>query len=170
MKRFYCSMIVMLFSVIAFAGSPIKVSNGKTSFLKESAKACVTFDWSAAKWDNGKTLKEHWGNNYEMLIKAGAESFIKGFDAVSKKLKTSDAEGKYLFDIKITNVDEFFSAMSVVPGHKHKVWATIDVIEKANNNKVCEIKVESFKGGRDFSIDDSFKECMSDLGKSIAKL
>ena len=60
--------------------------------------------------------------------------------------------------------------MSLVPGHKHKVWGTVAVIDVLTNSAVCEATFEELTGGRDFAIDDSFFKCMSDLGKAVSKI
>lgn len=70
--------------------------------------------------------------------------------------------------VKFSNFDKFFSAMSIVPGNKHKIWGEITVVDKKTNEVICVFKVDEFKGGRDFSIFDSFKESMSDLGSDLA--
>ena len=38
-----------------------------------------------------------------------------------------------------------------------------------NGEVICTYKVDEFKGGRDFSIFDSYKEAMQDLGSKLAK-
>jgi hypothetical protein len=60
--------------------------------------------------------------------------------------------------------------MSVVPGHKHKVWAKIKITDKTSDKIVCVLKVIEFKGGRDLVKYDSYTEMMHDLGKELAVL
>jgi hypothetical protein len=58
---------------------------------------------------------------------------------------------------------------SIVPGNKHKIWAEITVTDKGSGEVICTYNVKEFKGGRDFSIFDSFKEAMRDLGSELAQ-
>ncbi len=169
MKKIILTLSLLLMCMCVFAGS-VKVTKGKTSGFKENANASVAFQWDGAKWDRGEPLQQHWGNDYDRLKQVGESAFIQGFNEKSKKIKIEETDAHYRMDIKIVSLDSFFSVMSIVPGHKHKVDAIITIYEVSTDRLVCEIKTDEFEGGRDFSYDDSFTECMSDLGKKIAKL
>ncbi|MBR4389167.1 MAG: hypothetical protein IKT00_08315 [Prevotella sp.] len=169
MKKYVLTLSLLLMCVSAFAGS-VKVTKGKTSGFKENANASISFQWDGAKWDRGEPLQQHWGNDYERLKQVGESSFIQGFNEKSKKLMIEEAEGQYRMVVKIVSLDSFFSVMSFVPGHKHKVDAIITIYEVSTDSLICEIKTDEFEGGRDFSYDDSYAECMGDLGKKISKM
>lgn len=169
MKRLFFAICVSMFTVFAFAGG-IKVRQGKASYMKKSGNVAVVIDWNKAKWNNEMPLKEHWDNEYKAYIDAGLASFIEGFNKESKKLKAVDANkpSDYVMAITISNVDRFYSVMSIVPGNKHKIWGEVSVKNKRTGEEVCTYVIDEFKGGRDFSIFDSFKEAMNDMGAKLA--
>lgn len=172
MKKLLISLLLVTTFVGALAGNPMRVTSGNGSFLKESASATATFDWSQTQWDYTIPLTEQWGNEYNKLIKLGERAFIEGFNENSKKLKIQDTDGQYRIQVSVTNVDKFYSAvsLSIVPGYKHKVWGKIVVVDVLTNAVICEIAFDELTGGRDFLVDDSFIRCMSDLGKAMAKI
>lgn len=168
MKRFSLTLCLTLFAVFAFAGG-IKVSQGKASFMKNEATINVVFNWKDAKWNNEIPVKEQWNDEYQAYVENGEACFIEGFNKSSKKVKiTKDSTADYVMTINFSNFDKFFSAMSIVPGNKHKIWGEIVVTDKKTGDVVCKYLVKEFKGGRDFSVFDSFKESMEDLGSELA--
>lgn len=170
MKKFFISMLMVCTFISVYAGNPMKVTSGNGKFLKDAATATVSFDWSQAQWNNEKPLTDQWGDEYQKLVEAGEKAFKEGFNENSKKVKIAEADAKYRIEIKITNMDKYYGVMSLVPGYKHKTWGTVAVIDILTNTAVCEAAFEELTGGRDFTIDDSFLKCMSDLGKAIAKI
>lgn len=172
MKKLIAIFCLGIYSVLAFAGDGIKVTNGKATFLKEEATAEIVFCWKGAKWDNSQSLKEHYGTAYDAQVKAAETSFLTGFNDKSKKVsaKSNDASAKYQIKIEITNLDKFYNVMSFIPGFTHKVWANVKVVEKASGSVVCEAVVEEFEEGRDFTEDDSLKKVFVEFGGKIARL
>lgn len=173
MKKIQLLMVALLVSCSVFAGK-IDVVEGNSKFLKSEGVMKVIIDWSDAKYAEKETLKEAWNKDkqeYDSYVEKGEKSLLEGFNKSSKKLKASkDAENPdYTMLIKITNVDYFFSVMSIVPGHKFTVWAEITVKDK-NGNVVCKAKANRFKGGRDFVRDDAYTEMMRDFGKELSSL
>ncbi len=172
MKRLFLAFFVVMFAVFAFAGG-IKVRQGKASYIKEkNGKVAVVINWDKAKWNNEKPLKEQWGDEYKEYVKAGLANFIEGFNKESQKVKavSSDEPSDYVMTITISNVDKFYSVMSIVPGNKHKIWGEASVRNKKTGEEVCTYVIDEFKGGRDFSIFDSFKEAMRDMGAKLASI
>lgn len=169
MKKILLAFCVTMFTVSTFADG-IKISQGKSSYKKNEGKILVVFNWADAKWDNEKPIKEQWKEEYQTYVEKGEEKFIEGFNETSTKVKAvkSESEADYVMTVNITNVDEFFSVMSMVPGHKHRVTGEITVKDK-KGEVICIYVADEFKGGRDFSILDSFTEAMQDLGAKIAK-
>lgn len=169
MKKICLTFCMAMIAMLAFAGG-IKVSQGNAKFMKNEGVIAVFFDWSNAKWNFEKPVKEQWDAEYEAYVENGEAQFIEGFNKKSKKIKiVKDASSTdYVMTVKFSNFDKFFSAMSIVPGNKHKIWGEITVVDKKTNEVICVFKVDEFKGGRDFSIFDSFKESMSDLGSDLA--
>lgn len=171
MKRTVLTLIAMLICVVSFADNSTTIIQGNASFLKKAGIANISFDWSHAEWDNGReTLQEHWGEDYEKTVKRGEKAFINNFNKNSKKLKISTDSAQYHIEVEMGNIDYFFSAMSFVPGHKHRISAKIKVIELSTGNTVCVIDVDARKGGRDFVISDSFVKAMEQIGEDVAKL
>lgn len=170
MKKILMLLSVMIISLVANAVD-IKVVSGKASFMKQEGSAVVLFNWDGAKYDNKESLKDYWKEDYDKYLSEGKKKFIEGFNSSSKKVKLGETDDAgYIFTVEVTNIDYFFSAMSLVPGHKHRIWCTITITEKATGNEVCKADVKEFKGGRDFSKFDSFTEMMLDLGKQVGKM
>ena len=171
MKKILFTIVSLLVTVNMFAGSSIKVKEGDASFMKNSGTVAVVINWDNAQWNKEMPVREHWTEEYDTYVSEGYAKFVEGFNEKSKSLKVADsAEGAtYVMNIEVTNVDRFWSAMSVVPGNKHKMWGTVTVTEKATGKVVCVYSLNEFKGGRDFSILDSFKEMMKNLGKELAE-
>lgn len=137
--------------------------------MKNDATVNVVLNWKDAKWNNEIPIKEQWGDEYQAYVERGEEFFIKGFNKTSKKVRIVEENiADYVMIINISNVDKFFSAMSLVPGNKHKIWGEIVVTDKKTGDLVCKYSVKEFKGGRDFSVFDSFTECMEDMGSELA--
>ena len=113
MKKLLFTMLMLCTIIGAYAGNPMKVTNGNGKFLKEAATATVTFDWSQAQWNNEKPLTDQWGEDYQKLIEAGEKAFKEGFNENSKKVKIADGEVKYRFDVKITNIVEHLSSYCI---------------------------------------------------------
>lgn len=170
MKRFSLSLIVVALSTMfAYAGG-IKVVQGKASFMKNEGNMTVVFNWKEAKWNNEEPVKEHWGDEYQAYVENGESCFIDAFNKSSKKVRiVKEGESSdYVMTVNFSNFDKFFSAMSIVPGNKHKIWAEIIVTDKNSGEVICKYAVKEFKGGRDFSVFDSFKESMADLASELA--
>ena len=117
--------------------------------------------------DQSKYDKEE----YDAYVENGEAQFIEGVNKKSKKvvIVKDDSSADYIMTIKFSNFDKFFSVMSLVPGNKHKIWGEIIVKDKKTGEVICTYIVKEFKGGRDFSIFDSFKESMLDLGSELAE-
>ena len=169
MKKIYLTICMAMMAVLAFAGG-IKVSKGKANYMKNEGKMTVVFDWTNAQWNNEGPVKDQWKEEYEAYVENGEAKFIEGFNDKSKKVKIVKGESSpnYVMTIKFSNFDRFYSMMSIVPGNKHKIWAEITVSDKNTGEVICVYNVKEFKGGRDFSIFDSFKESMEDLGSELA--
>lgn len=170
MKKFSLTLFMTLFALLASA-SDIKVTQGKTSYLKSEGTMTVVFNWDNAKWDRGSSVKDEWAEQFESYKNEGEQFFIDGFNKASKmvNLSTENSTADYTMNVEFTNFDKFYSVMSLVPGHKHKVWANITVTDNKTGETVCTYKVTEFEGGRDFSLFDSYTEMMRDLGSKLAK-
>lgn len=171
MKKILLTLTLVVICVCAFADNTTTVTEGSASFLKVKANANIVFNWDNAEWDNGReTLKEHWGDDYDKTTKRGEKAFINSFNENSKNIKINNDSARYKIEVNMGNIDYFFSATSIVPGHKHRVSATINVIDLLSGTKVCVITVNARKGGRDFVVSDSFVKAMSRIGEDVATL
>ena len=170
MKRIILTLCALLTTIIITAGT-IDITSGSKKFLKSKGTICVTFNWDNAHWANGETLQQRWDKEYNMHIEEGAATFIKGFNEENKKLKavTNADNADYTMTIDVQKIDYFFSATSIVPGHKHDIWAKVTVRDKAGNT-VCEITIERMKGSRDFVVYDSYIKMMRKLGNELPSL
>ena len=170
MKRFYLTIVAALFAMCAFAEG-IEIVQGEASFMKRTGSIAVVFNWKDAKWDKRIPVREEWKDEYQTYVDRGEESFVKGFNKSSKKMKIAGggSPADYVMTVNFLSFDKFFSATSIVPGFKHCIWAEIVVTDKSTGEMVCTYRAERFKGGRDFSIFDSFTESMEDLGSRLPK-
>lgn len=169
MKKILTLLCMAFVCICAHAGKNVTVTQGSTDFLKESVKLGVTFDWSQAKYDNNGDIEEKL-KDFDKMKTYAQTSFIAGFNANAKKARIiEEGDTDYSIVVKVTNVDMFFSAMSIIPGYKFKVWATVTVKNVKTGEMVCEVIADEVKGDRDFKIDDSYRKCMKLLGELIAK-
>ena len=171
MKKTILATCMLLVSLCAIASNGIVITEGTTSFLREYETANVVFNWNEATWDITLPLSEHWGSNNDSMKAAGKRYFVDGFNDTSKKLRINDNSGcKYRIEVHITNLSYFTSPLPFLTGYRHRVSGSITVVANATNETVCVIFVDSFVGGRDTDFNDSYTECMEDLGKKLASL
>ena len=173
MKKLHLSLLLFaMFSMAAMAANPVTVVSGSTSFLKENAEAVVSFNWEETQWKDGGLFKEEVdAEEFSKYTASAPAKFKEGFNQKSKHLRIGDnkEKAKYAINIKVLKIDYFFSVMSIVPGHKHTVWARIEVVDQKSKEVVCTLHVERLKGARDFIVDDSFYKCFSALGQAVAQ-
>lgn len=169
-RKLLLTLTALLFAAVTYAGG-IKICQGNAKYLKEDGSISVVFNWDKALWDNEKPVKERWGDQYQEYIDKGQTSFIAGFNKGSKKMKIVDDRdtANIVMSVTFVNFDYYFSTMSLIPGHKHKVWAEITIIEKVTGNVLCKYSVDEYKGDRDLSVFDSFTEMMSKMATELAK-
>ncbi len=170
MKRILITLYALLTVIIVSAGT-MNITSGNKKFLKTAGTILVTFNWGKALWANGETLQHRWQEEYDKHIEEGEAAFIKGFNEEGKQLKATakNDNADYTMEVEIQKIDYFFSATSIIPGHKHDIWAKVTVKDKQGNT-VCEIVIERMKGGRDFVVYDSYIKMMKKLGEELASL
>lgn len=160
-----------MIGLFAFAGNTVEVKSGAKELkaaYADKAVASLVIDWSEAKYDHGKSMKEFWGEKYDYFVKECESNFKKGFDEKSKALKLGKSgEPKYKISIKVDNLDRYFNAMNIVPGFTVKFWGTV-VVSTADGKEIATIEIDSMKGSRDFSLDDAFGKAFYILGKQVA--
>ena len=84
MKKFSLTLFMTLFALLASA-SDIKVTQGKTSYLKSEGTMTVVFNWDNAKWDRGSSVKDEWAEQFESYKNEGEQFFIDGFTVTDNK-------------------------------------------------------------------------------------
>lgn len=174
MKKLILMMLfVILNSVVALAGSDIKVTSGNAKFLKNAeGNAVLVFDWDGATYDNKQPLTEKF-TNLEELKKVAWNGFTETFNEKSKKVKVVPNEqgktAKYKFSMKVTNMDQYFKVMGFIPGNATKVWGTLTVTDLSNNETIAVISVTEVDGGANPSPDGSFSDCFEELAKQVSK-
>ncbi|MBO4826903.1 MAG: hypothetical protein J5506_06685 [Prevotella sp.] len=172
MKRFVLALFAMLMMVAVYADNPIEITLGSKGFLKDYASANVEIDFSKTIYKEKELLMESLTEEeFERYTSKAIGAFAEAFNHNSKRLKIDNSEdARYAIDIEVDKIDYFFSVMSLVPGHKHTFFGTITVTNLDTAEIVCEMIVTRLKGGRDFSLEDSFYKCFAELGKELAKL
>ena len=169
MKKLLFTLMMLLVSCVTFAGD---VTSGNKKFLKNEGTMLMVFDWANAEYGEKGSLKEHWADDdpgYERRVSDAQKTILAAFNKKSKKMKAvTSGTADYTMTVKIEKIDYFFSVMSIVPGHKHTVWATVTVTDKTGA-KVCEMKYERFKGARDFVAYDSYIKLMEAFGEALAE-
>ena len=65
MKKVMMLAMLMAVVVAAHAASPVTVVSGTKTFLRDNAKAVVTFSWDDAHWKEGG-LTNPWGLPYNI--------------------------------------------------------------------------------------------------------
>ena len=173
MKKILTVLFALFVCVSLFAGNTVKVVEGKQSFktiLSDKATAQVVIDWSNAKYDKSKSLKDVWGDKYDYFVKACEENLLNGFNGENKELKLTQEKtnAKYVVNVKVNQLDKYFNVMNIVPCHTVKVWATITILSSTGEKQVV-IEADEMKGSRDFSPEDCYTKAFKILGERVAK-
>ena len=157
MKKVMMLAMLMAVVVAAHAASPVTVVSGTKTFLRDNAKAVVTFSWDDAHWKEGGLMKDEMNEiEFENRTTLAVPKFTQGFNAKTKRLIVKEADdAKYEIH---------------VPGHKFTLWARITVTNRETGVEVCRMNVERLKGDRDFVMDDAYAKLFSSLGETLAGL
>ena len=172
MKRIALTLFAALMMVAVYADNPIEITLGSRNFLKDYASANVSFDFSKTLYkEDGLLETSLTAEEYDRYTSKAIMAFAEAFNHASRRLRIDNSEdARYAIDIVVDKIDYFFSVMSLVPGHKHTFFGSITVTNLDTAEIVCELNVTRLKGGRDFSLEDSFYKCFAELGKELAKL
>ena len=173
MKKVIVAFFAMFMCLCSYAGNTVTVVSGKDALktaYSDNAVGTLEIDWSKAKYDHGKSMKEYWAEKYDFFVKSCADNFKKGFDEGTKGLKLGkEGQAKYKILVRVDNLDRYMNVMNIVPGMTVKFWGTV-IVSTADGNKIAEIEVDSMKGNRDFSPEDAFGKAFYILGKRVAKM
>ena len=176
MKKVFLAMMAMVFSVVTFAGNPLKVINSNVAlktFMKEKASANLVIDWKNAKFDNKKSAAAEFNkdDDYAFIQKDCAEKFIEGFNAKSKGIKLEQGKkgADYKFIITVTNLDTFVNVMGWGAPTEAKVWGNLKIVD-AKGGTVAEIDIDEAEDGTDHVRREAFGKTFLILGTKVAKL
>lgn len=175
MKKISIILIALFACTVAFAGNPIKLITGKKeakNLMKLNVTMCVNYDWSNAKYDTDKELKDQWGVDYDYIINDCEKSFINGFNENSNGpvFTASDENAQYSLLLKITNVDSYFSVMSIPARYEAKMWGHLTIVSNSTGSVVLEAEIDEAEDGKDFVPRDCFGKTFGELGKTISKM
>lgn len=175
MKKSLIVICMLLCSIAAFAGNPIKAIDGKENLkdiMGTKADALVELDWSNAKYDKSKDLKTEFAEDYDYILNDCEKNFIEGFNKKSKGLQLAkeSTDAKYKVVLKVTNVDHYFQPMSFVPKNEAKMWGNLEIIDLSNNQTVVTVVIDEAEDGLDFTVKDCYGKTFNKLGERIAKL
>jgi hypothetical protein len=174
--KVFIVLMAMAFSVVTFAGNPLKVVNTKVALkilMKEKASANLVIDWKNAKYDNKKTLAAEFNedDDYAFIQKDCAEKFIEGFNEKSKGIKLEQGKkgADYKFVITVTNTDTFVNVMGWGPRTEAKMWGNLKIVN-AKGETIAEVDIAEAEDGTDYVRREAFGKTFLILGTKVAKL
>lgn len=172
MKKVILTILLAIVGcVAAIAGDEIKLSSGSVATLKDGGTGCVVLDIAKAKFDNKKPLKqdERFANVGSQIPECTKE-FIREFNEKAKKFKMTDKakEAKYLFTVKITNVDTYVNVMSFKGGVGIKLWGSVTIKEKATNKEIAVYTIDE-EDNSGFTYQIALEEAFEGIAKFLAK-
>lgn len=159
-------------SIVAMAGSDLKVKSGDKKFFKNaSGNAVVEFVWDGATYDGKMPLGEKFDNLKE-LKEIAKKGFTEEFNDRSKKVKVADkaSDANYKFTIKVDKIDQYYKVMGFVPGNATKVWGTITITDIKSGAELVVIEVKEVDGGANPVPNECFSDCFEELGKQLARM
>jgi len=166
------TVVMAVMTVIAFAGNPLKVTNGDKKFFKTAEGDCLLeVIYDGASFDGKMPLTEKY-SDVDNKKKISYDGFVEEFDDNSKKVKiTKDAaSAKYKMTIKVTKIDEFLNVMGFVAGPCIRVWGTLTITDVKGGEPLLVVDIDEIDGGSAFNVDRAFNDTFGELGKRIAKL
>lgn len=173
MKKYFLTLLLTLLTCVsAMAGSDIKVIQGDKKFIKYcSGTASFMINWDDATYDYKMPLQHHF-NNMQELNALALNAFCTEFNDINSKLKAAPyaQNPDIIFDLKVTNMDQYVKVMSWVPGMATKVWGTLTVVDAASNTIIAVIDVNEVNGGANLSPDGTIEDCFEDLAKQVSRL
>ncbi len=175
MKKNLTLLLFMLIGMVAIAGNPFKGFTGKENLkgiMETDGSAQLVFDWSEAKYDYTKDLKEGLKEDYDFVLSDCFGKYMDGFNSKSKhlKLSTSDNGVKYKFVLKITNIDKRFQPFGFVPKHEGLMWGKLEIVDIATQQVVSTVDIFKAMDGTDFVPKECFGATFYLLGNKTAKL
>ena len=172
MKKLFLFILVTLFSgIYSYAGGLI-VKDGKVAFIKENANAIVEIDFTKTTWEKDDDFKTWCGDKYDERLKTMRQSFFTSFNKESKGLKLTEKndDAKYKILIEVKDLERHQAFFGAAGQGKCSTTAYIKVYELSSNQVICEIDVDGYGSGKDYTITDGLGKCFKSLAKEIIKL
>lgn len=172
MKKSILFICLAFFTCIySYAGGLI-VKDGNTAFVKENVNAVVEFDFTKTTWEEDDNFKTWCGDKYDERLKTIRESFFTSFNKESKGLKLTEKNNdvKYKIFIEVKDLERHQAFFGAAGQGKCSATAYIKVYDLSSNQVVCEIDVDGFGSGKDYTITDGLGKCFKGLAKEIIKL
>lgn len=176
MKRKLMSMVcLLLVSIVAFAGNPFKSITGKENLkaiMASEGKALLVVDWSEAKYDKDKDLKEKLDEDYDFVLGDCEKSFAAGFNKQSKRLQLAQgiSDAKYKFVLKVASIDRYMQVMTFIPKHEAKMWGNLEILDAQTGNTLVTVNIDEAEDGYDSVPKECFGKTFFKLGERTAKL
>lgn len=170
MKKFLVSAVLLLTAASLFAAKPLKVSKGSLDVLSQDATATWTIDLSNATFEKKQAFETWCEGDYQTRVQSMNDTFFNSFNKYSKGLKLVNAgEAPYQLVFTVSNFERkqgpgMWGSMFV------RVFGTIDIIDCASGETVCQIEVNGVKGDTDFVENDRFPKTMDWLCRDLFKM
>ena len=170
MKRVLTTTILLLTAASLFAAKPLKVTKGSLDVLREDATATWTIDLSQATFEKKQAFEPWCEGDYESRVQRMNDTFFESFNNYSKGLKlVNEGSAPYKLTFTVSNFERkqgpgMWGSMFM------RVYGTIEIIEVASGETVCEIEVNGVKGDTDFDENDRFPKVMDWLCRDIFKM
>ncbi|MBR0254353.1 MAG: hypothetical protein IJQ69_00365 [Bacteroidales bacterium] len=170
MKKFLVTAVLLLTAASLFAAKPLKVSKGSLDVLSQDATATWTIDLSNATFEKKQAFEPWCEGDYQTRVQSMNDTFFNSFNKYSKGLKLVNAgEAPYQLVFTVSNFERkqgpgMWGSMFV------RVFGTIDIIDCASGETVCQIEVNGVKGDTDFVENDRFPKTMDWLCRDLFKM
>ena len=170
MKRFLTTALLLLTTVSLFAAKPLKVNKGNLDVLRQDATATWTIDLSEATFEKKQAFEAWCENDYETRVQGMNDAFFESFNKYSKGLKlVNDEDAPYKLVFKVSDFERkqgpgMWGSMFM------RVFGTLEIIDCATGETVCELEVNGVKGDTDFVENDRFPKVMDWLCRDIFKM
>ena len=170
MKKFLVTAVLLLTAASLFAAKPLKVSKGSLDVLSQDATATWTIDLSKATFEKKQSFEAWSEGDYQTRVQSMNDTFFNSFNKYSKGLKLVNAgEAPYQLVFTVSDFERkqgpgMWGSMFV------RVFGTIDIIDCASGETVCQIEVNGVKGHTDFVENDRFPKTMDWLCRDLFKM
>ena len=169
MKRVLLLSVLLLVSIIGFSQEMV-VTTGSLDFLRDKSTAKVEFEYANATWEHDNDLPGFIQTRLEDI----EETFVEMFNKKSKTLKFEEKNKdsvKYKMVVHIEKIDGFFGWVTNGFGEMTmNLYGNIEVFNVAEENPICEIRLNRMKGRYDKIFYHRFYEIFEALAMNLVKM